>query len=161
MYQDNRKLGKRRYITVTQSDKVEPTSRLSGDGDIYTVYQHITYRLKHKKGSNRPEGWFHSMWGGSDNTVDVRWLWTHDHDYFAPEVSFRPTEAGMRLSAKVAQALNKMRHCDDEGPERLIADLGAYLVEYVSDNKDGCWDDYRVLQAPGDCPMMVIARAAQ
>lgn len=160
MYQDNRKLGKRHYITVTQSGMIEPTRRLGGDGDIFTVYQYFTYRLRHKKGSNRPAGWFHSMWGGSDYTVEVRWLYTDDHNYFAPEISFRPTEAGIKLATKVAKALHEMRNTRDESPERLTADLKAYLVEYVNDNKDGCWDDYRVLQAPGDCPMMVIARHA-
>lgn len=160
MYQDNRKLSKRKYITVVQSGKCERTPSFSGDSPIYSVYQYVSYRLMHRKGSNRPEGWFHSLWGGSDQTVEIRWLWTEEHKFFAPEISFRPSENGTKLAAVIAKALRKRRHDEKEGPEHLIEDLGAYLVEYVNDNKDGCYDDYRVLQAPGEPAMMTIARYA-
>lgn len=158
MFKDERKLSKRQYITVVQTDRCEKTKRATGEGDIWTVYQYFQHRLKHKKGSNRPEGWFHSIWGGSDQQITVRWLYTEDLGYFAPEISFHPTAAGLKLCNKVAKALYEMRNCKDEGPERLMRDLKASKVKYVDDNKQGCWDDYQP-DMSGNA-MLVIARAA-
>lgn len=154
------KLSKRSYPTAEISGKSNPTRSLSGDGDIFTVYQYFQLRQKHLKNSNRPDGWFHSTWGGSEQTVEIRWLWTERQSYFAPEIRFRPSTAGVKLSAKIAKALYGQRNTSDEGPDRLMADLGAYLVEFVNDKKEGCWDDYRVLQAPNEPAMMTIARYA-
>jgi len=153
-----RKTTKRRYMTVVQGEKGNPTPGYNS-GSIYSLHQYFTVRYRHRKGSNRPEGWFHQGYS-SDTTVEVTWLWTEEHEFFAPKVEFRPTELGMKTAMKVATALRSIRSAELEGPDLLADTLGAVVVEYVDDNKEGCWDDYRPLRIPGEPAMVTIARHA-
>jgi hypothetical protein len=157
--EDNRKLSKRQYLTVVCGQRGEPTRSIDGD-PIYTERQYFRMMHMHRKGSNRPVGWFHRGYG-SDQDVEVRWLYTGKNGYFAPEISFRASKNGIKVATRVANALRKIEHTSREDPEALIEDLAAYIVEYVDDRANGCWDDYRCLRAPTDNEMMVIARAAQ
>ena len=156
------KLGRRCYMTVVQGEKGNPTPGYEGRIPIYTLRQYFTMRVKHKKGSTRPVGWFHNHGFSSNLTVEVRWLWTEEHQYFAPEITFRPSETGAKVAWKVSQALVSMRRTseDETQPDALADLLGAVTVEYVDDNKEGCWDDYRPLRVPGEPAMMTIARYA-
>jgi hypothetical protein len=154
---DKRKLGKRKYMTVVQSEK--GVSCQGSEGPIYQLHQYFALRFKHLKGSNRPTGWYHNANWGHDSQVEVRWLWTERNGFFGSEISFRPTEAGLKIAVKVGKALRGLNY--KAGPEDLMEALGAALVEYISDNKEGCWDDYRPLQVPGEAAMLTIARYAQ
>jgi hypothetical protein len=154
---DERKISKARVLTVVSGQRY--VSSRGSDGDIYEANQHFRLMHKHLKGSNRPRGFLHKGWG-SDRDVSVRWLWTEKLGYFAPEISFRPSKESLRVASMVSDALLEIVNTDKEDPEKLIERLGAFVVEYVSDQKEGCWDDYRVIRAPGDSEMMVIARAA-
>ena len=155
------KINRKQHITVVQSGLCERTSSLRDPGDpIYSLYQHFTFRVMHRKGSNRPEGTFHTSWGGSERSIEVRWLRTESLGFFAPEMRFQPSDASMKLAKKVGKALMCIRHTQDEGPDALVDYLKAYVVEYINDNKPGCFDDYKVLHAPGDSAMMTIARYA-
>lgn len=148
----DRKIGKRLHMTVIQSDK----GLTREGGDIWQMHQHFQLRRKHLRGSNRPAGWFH----GSvfDWTVDVRWLWTEAHDFFAPEITFRPK--AMKTVIKIAKAFDAFDYCEGS-PDALCLALKAFSVLYVDDNKDGCWDDYLLLRDYSENAMMTLARAAQ
>lgn len=150
-----RKLTKRTHLTVIQSDDKSYASR-GYRSDIYHFHQYFALRWKHKKGSNRPEGWFHSPYG--DIKVEVRWLWTEEHEFFAPELSFRPHALATKIAPKIANAIQEGGYKFQ--PDQLIEALGATVVQYVDDNKEGCWDDYRPLRVPGENPMLTIARYA-
>jgi hypothetical protein len=156
----NRKLTKRTHITCVQSDdKCFQQHGYNGSSPIFTYHQWFALRWKHKKGSNRPEGWFHSPYG--DIKVEIRWLWTEEHEYFAPEISFRPHRLSNKLVPKVAEALDNLgRH--ESSPDGLIEALGATVVQYADDNgKNGdCYDDYRPLRVPGEPAMVTLARYA-
>jgi len=155
------KYGRRKYLTVVQSGLCE-RSRGGRDCDIFSLYQYFTFRVKHKRGSTRPEGTFHSEWSGSDYTVEVKWLYTDDLGYFAPEISFRPTRQAAKVANLVAKALCGWRgSCPEDRktePERFSDSLGAIVVEYINDQTPGCWNDYRVIRVPGDSEMMLLAR---
>lgn len=154
-YRDNRKLAKRPTLTVVSGQKGRSSSGY--DGDIYTERQYFRMMHAHRKGSNRPAGFMHKGYGCGE--VEVRWLWTEKLGYFAPELSYQVS----RPTVSIAQTLHKVLLEMNEklGPDGLIEQTKAYVVEYVDDNKEGCWDDYRVVRAPNDTEMMVIARAAQ
>lgn len=154
------KLGKRKYMTVVQSEKCDQTRRATGEGYIWTIHQYFSFRVKHKKGSTRPAGTMHNLWSSSDAIVGVEWLNTDDLGYFAPEITFKPTPNGIKISQKVSKALYEMRNTEDQGPEALAEKLEAYVVEYINDNKKDTWEDYRVLQAPNEPAMMTVARYA-
>lgn len=150
-----RNLTKAVFMTVVESDKCEPTQGVRSQ--IYTVWQYFTPRHKHRKGSNRPAGYFHTGIGSFDAQVTVRWLWTEENGFFAPEITFRPS--GRRTANQVAKALAKVER-KDGGPENLSEALGATVVEYVNDNAPGCYDDYRPIRVPGEPAMVTLARAA-
>lgn len=154
---DKRKLSKAMYLTAVCGQKYISTR---SDCDIYTEMQFFQMMHRHNKGSNRPRGWFHRGYGHKD--VEVRWLWTEKNGYFAPEISFRPErgESILPLVVRLTKAIKAMVYTDREGPESLIEAVKAYVVEYVNDQAEGCWDDYRLIRAPGDNEMMVLARAA-
>jgi len=152
----NMKLGKRQHITVVDGEKGDPTR--GTDGDIYKKHQYFHYRVKHLEGSTRPKGWYHDH-ASYIMTVEVRWLWTESLGYLAPEVTFKPYEDGLKLARKVGQALVTIRN-NNETPDGLIEALKADVVEYVSDNKDGCWSDYRPIRVWEENAMMTLARAA-
>lgn len=149
---DNRKLSKRFRMTVVQSDK---TVTRKG-GDIYTLHQHFQLRRKHLKGSNRPVGTYHGS--THDGTVDVRWLWTEELEFFAPEITFRPR--AVKTAMKVAKAFGSFRYRDGS-PDELCTALKVCEVRFIDDNKEGCWDDYRLLRDYTENAMMTLARAAQ
>jgi hypothetical protein len=154
---NEQKLSKRQYMTVVESEKCDPTR---GDRDpIYSVFQYFRLRFKHLKGSNRPAGYYHDSSGSYDATVNVRWLYTESNRYFAPEITFRPTEKGIKTAHKVGQAIHTLGY-REETPEGLVEALKASVVEYMDDNKDGCWDDYRPLRVWGENAMETLARAA-
>jgi len=165
MYEDKRKLSKRRYMTVVQGEKGSPTPGYNGGSSIYHMHQCFTLRLKHLKGSNRPAGHFHDGYSSRDGSVEIRWLWTEEHGFFAPEMTVRPTELGLKVVAKVGKALRSipMHGYDDDKedrPTQLIDLLEATVVQYMDDNKEGCWDDYRPLRIPGEPAMVTLARYA-
>jgi hypothetical protein len=151
-----RKIGRRWYVTVTQGDKVPPHARVYSNEPIYTLHQHFHFRQKHLKGSNRPAGWFHG--NSYDGSVHVRWLWTESNRFFAPEITFCPR--AVKIASKVAHALNGI-YLLESSPDELCLALKAFEVEYVTDEKDGCWDDYRLLRDYTENAMMTLARAAQ
>lgn len=148
------KLTKRHYLTVVQSEKRE--SSQGANGPIYTVYQYFVNRAKHKKGSTRPAGWLHGA--EYEQRIEVRWLYTERHDFFAPEITFRPTRPGIWLAGRIGKELFRLEY-DNTNPETLLESLGAIVVEYVDDRKDDCWNDYRVLRIPGEPAMVTLARA--
>ena len=154
-----RKTTKRRYMTVVQGVKGDPTPGYNGSSSIYKLSQYFTMRFRHRKGSNRPEGWFHQGYS-SDTSVEVMWLWTEEHEFFAPKIEFRPTKLGTKTAVLIAGALQSIRNAELEGPELLADTLKAAVVEYVDDRKEGCWDDYRPLRIPGEPAMVTIARHA-
>lgn len=149
-----RKLTKAVFMTVVESDKCEPTQGVRSQ--IYTVWQYFTPRHKHRKGSNRPAGYFHTGFGSLDATVTVRWLWTEDNGFFAPEITFRPS--GRRTANQVAKALVKVER-KDGGPDNLSEAMEATVVQYIDDNAPGCYDDYRPIRVPGEPAMVTLARA--
>lgn len=161
----DRKLGVREFITVRTGEKYLSSHGRAGIGsgdDIFTEHMVFMMMTKHRNGSIRPAGWFHKGYCAKD--VDVTWLWTESHKYFAPKIEFRPeSKSILKLVRLLGEVLTTMEHKDRDarGPEALIDALGAYVVEYVDDGLAGGWDDYRVVRAPGDSAMMVIARAAQ
>lgn len=154
-----RKLTKRTHLVVVQSDAPYYASPGYSGGPIYYFHQYFYLMWKHRKGSNRPEGYFHAPYG--DIKVEVKWLWTEEHEYFAPEIMFRPSKLSNKLVPKVGEALEGLSR-QDKGPEGLIEALQATVVEYVDNNgEDGdCYDDYRPLRIPGENAMMTIARYA-
>jgi hypothetical protein len=158
----NRKTSKRRHMTVVQSEKGEPT--IGTQSNIYTIHQHFTLRFKHLRGSNRPAGYFHDGFASRDGSLNVRWLWTKENGFFAPELSFRPTALGTKVAVKVAKTLGGFAY-DAESPLNLILKLRATNVCYVQDNKEGCWDDYMPIDLPVEDEdvnaMVVLAKAAQ
>jgi hypothetical protein len=154
-YVDNRKLSKRRVLTVVSGQKGQ--SSRGTDGDIYTERQYFRMMHKHLKGSTRPVGHFHKGYG-SDRQVEIRWLWTEKLGYFAPELSYQVSKDSIAIAKTIGEALREMN--EKLGPEGLIERAQACVVEYIDDNKEGCWDDYRCVRMPGDSEMMIIARAA-
>ena len=152
----DRKLSKRYQMTVIQGNKVPPARSYFGNDPICTMHQHFQLRRKHLKGSNRPAGWLH----GSihDGTVDVRWLWTEDLGFFAPEITFKPR--AFKTVTKVAKAFDSLGYRDGT-PDNLCIALKALAVEFIDDNKDGCWDDYRLIRDYTENAMLTLARAAQ
>jgi len=157
------KLSKRTYLTVVQSDERAFSSPgYCGAGPIYSFHQWYALRRKHKKGSSRPEGWFHSPYGNI--RVEIRWLWTEECNYFAPELSFRPNMLANKIVVKIAEALQDIGSTDD-APDALIEKLQATIVRYVDDNGEcgECFDDYRPLRparVKGEPAMSTIARYA-
>ena len=161
----DRKISKRRYMTVVQSEKGDRHQGSEGGGpywDIYTIHQHFTLRFKHLRGSNRPAGYFHDGFNSRDGSVDVRWLYTESNGFFAPEITFRPTEQGIKVGIKVAKALREFAY-DRESPLKLILKLNATNVNYVDDTAHGCWDDYMPVDLPTENEgnaMEILAQAA-
>ena len=153
-YRDDRKLAKRPTLTVVCGQKGQ-TSR-GTDGDIFTERQYFRMMHAHRKGSNRPVGFMHKGFGCEE--VEVRWLWTEKLGYFAPELSYQVKRDTLKIAETLHKVLLEMN--EKLGPEGLIEHAKATVVEYIDDRKENCWDDYRVVRAPGDCEMMVIARAA-
>ena len=156
---NKRKTSKRRYMTVVQGEKGDPTPGYGGGGSIYRLSQYFTLRFKHLKGSNRPQGWFHQGYA-SDTSVEVRWLWNEAHQFFAPEIQFRPSKLGTKTAVLIAGALQSIQSAELEGPDLLADTLGAVVVDYLEDNKEGCWNDYQPLRIPGEPAMVTIARHA-
>jgi hypothetical protein len=154
-----RKIAKRLSLTVVSGRMFVTVGAGGGREAIYEENQHFRLMHKHLRGSNRPRGFFHKSWG-SDEEVGVRWLWTEKNGYFAPEITFRPSKNGVKTASVVCEALLEIPR-DSETPEGLIEKLRATVVEYIDDQKEGCWDDYRVVRVPGEPAMMTIARAAQ
>jgi hypothetical protein len=144
-------------MTVIQGEKGDPSPSYDG-GSIYRLHQYFRLRLRHLKGSNRPAGYFHNCYG-SDAAVTVRWLWTEDNGFFAPEITFRPSSLGVKTATKVGEALRSFGW-HEASPDKLVELLSATVVEYIDDQKEGCWDDYRPLYIPGEPAMVTIARAA-
>lgn len=134
----------RRYVTVGGGGT-------SGE-DIHEQTLHFSRYRRHLRGSNRPAGVLRADYCGK--SVDVRWLWTERHGYFAPELSFRPNTGNLKLAHRVAEML-----VGEPTPEQLIERLACYEAERIDDRKDGCYDDYRVVRAPGDGPLAMIGRA--
>jgi hypothetical protein len=155
-----RKTSKRRYMTVVQSGKGDPTR--GSEEDIFTIHQYFTLRVKHLRGSNRPAGYFHNGWSSREGSVDIRWLYTDSNGFFAPELTFRPTETGIKVAIKVAKALQAFAY-DKASPLGLILKLKATPVDYMQDDKQGCWDDYKPVDLPtadeGNA-MEILARVA-
>jgi hypothetical protein len=152
------KLGKRPHLTVCWygRDGQTPTPGYDGGSPIYTERLCFRYRFPHKKGSRYPVGYYHDGYG-NDDTVEVRWLWTVEHEFFAPEVTFRPGRLGLKAVAKIAKALEKLGR--DSQPEALCEALQAMLVEQV-EVAGHFRDDYRSVRLPGEPAMVTIARAA-
>jgi hypothetical protein len=156
--QDNRKLAKSTVLAVVSGQKYESTRASGGYAAIYAEHQHFYTMRKHLRGSNRPAGWLHRDYGVKE--ANVRWLWTEENRYFGAQIEFQPGRSCMKLIKLLDKLIKAMAHTDAEGPATLIQRANAFVVEYVTDQKEGCWDDYRVIQAPGDSDMMIIARAA-
>ena len=155
-----RKLTKRTHMTCSQSNEKYETrwSTVDGVGRIYNFHQSFALMWKHRKGSNRPEGWFHSPYG--DINVEVTWCWVEKLGWYAPNVSFRPHRLSTKIVATVSKALEGLRY--DGTPDMLIEALQATTVTFADDNGKGdCYDDYRPLCIPGEPAMVTIARYAQ
>ena len=161
---NKRKLSRRLHMTVVwnEGERSDPTPGLNGASPIYSENQHFRLRRKHLKGSNRPMGFYHDTFD-YEATVTVRWLWTVEHEHFAPEVSFRPCSLGLQAVQKIATAMAKIgKH--KLTPENLCEELGAMIVESVPDEIDdrgeGRYDDYRPFRLVGEPAMVTLARAA-
>jgi hypothetical protein len=155
MHEDNRKLSKSMKLTVVSGQKGQ--SSRGQDGDIFTERQYFRLMHQHRAGSNRPKGFFHKGFISED--VEIRWLWTEKLGYFAPELSYQVTRTTFSMAKTIGTVLLDMN--EKLGPAGLIEKVQASVVEYIDDNKDGCWNDYRPIACPGDTEMMIIARAAQ
>lgn len=155
----DRKLSKRLYLTVVWQDRhsSRPTPGYDGGSPIYTEYLHFRLRWMHRKGSNRPKGYYHDTFC-HDGTVTVRWLWTEEHKHFAPEVTFSPTEDSLRIVRKLTKVMEKIGKRNLE-PETLCEALEAMIVESV-ENEAGAYDDYRPVRLVGEPAMVTLARAA-
>jgi len=152
------KLGKRPQLTVCWygRDGQTPTPGYDGGDPIYTERLCFRYRYPHLKGSKHPKGFYHDGYG-TDDTVEVRYLWTVTHNYFAPEITFRPGRLGIKAVAKITKALEKLGR--DPEPEALCEELQAMIVESVPD-ENGSYNDFRPVRIPGEPAMVTIARAA-
>ena len=156
-----RKLTKRLHLVVSQSEsKYEAHwSRVEGVGQVYCFHQYFALMWKHRNGSTRPEGWFHSPYG--DIRVDVTWSWEERLGWYAPKIELRPHRLSAKIVAKVTEALQG--HLRDDGPDGLIERLGATVVTFAADNNRGdeeLYDDYRPLRVPGEPAMVTLARYA-
>ena len=150
----DRKLSKRLYLTLVQSEKRDPTPSYDDGSPIFSLYQHFRLRYMHVKGSNRPRGYYHDA--TADASVTIRWLWTEDHDFFAPDVSFSPRPIAHKVVRRLIAAMDKIG--GKLTPENLCEELQAMIVEEVP-NESGCYDDYRPVRIPGEPFMLTIARA--
>lgn len=153
------KLTKRMHLTCSQSDDKYETrySTCDGMGKVYAFHQSFALMWKHKKGSKRPEGFFHSPYG--DIKVEVTWNWVERLGWYAPKIEFRPHRLATKIVAKVANALSEIKNDRDVNPDMLIDELAAIVVA-LADDKEGCYADYRALRVPGEPAMMTIARHA-
>lgn len=154
----NRKTSKRQYITTTIGDRYEQGNAYNSEFKLYEIHQSFTLRVKHLKGSNRPEGWYH--YNPMDGGVEVRWLYTDKLGYFAPEISFKPSSSSLKIVLKIGKAIQDIKHDHDVSPDILADKLVASVVESVNDNKEGTYEDYRPLRIQGEPAMMTIARHA-
>lgn len=152
----DRKLSKRLHLTVTWQDRegTRPTPAYDGGSPIYSEYLHFKLRRMHLRGSNRPRGYYHDAY--YHNAVNIRWLWTEDHGYFAPEITFNPSPRSLKIAKMIIKALEKIERAK---PEELCEALGAMIVERV-ENEPGMYEDYRPVRLVGEPAMATIARAA-
>jgi hypothetical protein len=76
-----------------------------------------------------------------------------------PAGYFHNCYGGVKTATKVGEALRSFGW-HEASPDKLVELLSATVVEYIDDQKEGCWDDYRPLYIPGEPAMVTIARAA-
>ena len=148
------KLNRRPDLTVCWHERRETESI---DGGLYVEVLSFRFRYMHKRGSNRPKGYYHDGFGHED-TVTVRWLWTERLEHFACEITYYPTALGIKANRKIGDALLKIGR-RASSPELLCETLEVLIVEDVP-NEGDAYDDYRPVRIVGEPCMVTLARAA-
>jgi hypothetical protein len=155
----NRKLGKRPHLTVCWYERRETSaSSYSDGGPIYKERLCFRYRFIHKKGSNRPKGYYHDGFGGYEDTVEVTWAWTEKLGHYACEIHARPSRLGTKAALKILPVMEKIGR-SALTPEKLCEALEVMIVESVEDEGEAYYD-YRPVRIVGEPAMLTLARAA-
>jgi len=153
--QSDIRLGRRAILCATLSGRQQ-----SGTPDIWHTEMTFFYGHKHRKGSRNESG--DDLAGLVDvGSWGVRIRFQHDERNtgpYAPRLSFDAENArAYKLVAKIGKAVEKIKR--DHGwhgitHERLIDTLSVTVVEHVNAH----YRTYRIVMAPGDSPLVALAR---
>jgi len=161
MHESEKKLNKRKYLMVEMGKVHEdPSWRRWADKPVGTQRVTVMLAVKHRRASTFPEGSMHHIgWRGG---ITIQWRYDMGRQsYYAPTVD--NLDLTNAASAEILMRIYKVYKDGlyfDTTPEQFIEKMSAHVVEPIL-REDGCTsEDYHVVRAPGDSPMVTLARQA-